>query len=340
MPRVSSAPEDAMHFKGSWQDGWGKVIACQTLVFQFPPMKEAKFGRPAGYQGPPSLMAELTIQRYLDGDGNISPYQPEQVLLGIQNSSKDTGMLDLFHPGNYPGDPPDVNAEPEDCGGDLGAVGNTVYSMKDGLQFMENCKWMRFTASLGEKGFKKEILKRTYFPDMVGLYAFFTNVTGKKWSADMDSDPTWLAVKEVKEWPYEQKSGAKAGAKGKATTPAAAKPAAAARPAASAPAAPPPAAAEPSTDGTNGAAELTAEEWATAILTDTVIPNRKGKILDSVEKLKIDVFMSISKHKPSVPATLKKEIQAQLGNIEWLMAVGEATGAFEQQADGKIAFAN
>ena len=330
MPRVSSAPEDTFHMKGSWQDGWDKIVACQSIVFQFPPMKEAKYGREAGWQGPPELYAELTVQRYLDGDGNVSPSQPEEILLKIQGPNKETGLLDLFHPGNYPDG--NLGAEPEDAGGELGAVGNTVYSLKEGLQLMENCKWVKFCASLQEKGFKKEILRRTYFPDMVGLYAFIKTVTGKKYNDKMDSDPTWLVASEVKEWPYEKKAtGASSTGKKAAGKP----------PAASAPGPKPVAnaAASPSAVESNGAGELTVEEWAVAVVTDTLVPAKRGQVVASVAKLKVDAFMAISKHKPSVPAVLKKEVQNQLGNEEWLVDLGAIAG-YEVQADGKVSFAN
>src|ERR1700685_2768172 len=102
MPRVSSAPEDAYHFKGTFEEGWGKVTSARAIVFQFPPQKEASNDRPAGHQDPPQLMVELDIQRYADGEGAKSGAPPEQVLLSIQKPSKDTGMLDACHPGNYP----------------------------------------------------------------------------------------------------------------------------------------------------------------------------------------------------------------------------------------------
>lgn len=310
MPRVSSAPEDAMHFKGTFSDGWGKIVDAKALVYQFPPDKET------GRQDPAGLFCELTIQRYQDGDGNRSADQPEQVLLSIQRASKDSGTLTLVHPGNYPNG--DVSAEPEDCGTELGAEGDTVKALQDGYQFNDKTKYMVFCKSLQEKGFKPEILKHTYFPGFVGLYAFFKTETQKKFRADQTSDPTAFVVTQIKEFPYEAKKAA-APAKGKGKV--ASAPATAAAPA-------------PATNG-----DASVEDIASAILIQTLAPAKKGVTLPSLAKLKVEAFMSVSKHKPAVPANIKKQVQEQLGDEEWLAAVGQANSIFSVGDDGSVAFA-
>ena len=325
MPRVSSHPDDVMHLKGAFADGWGKVVDAKAIVFQYPPMKEAKFGHPAGWQGPPFLAAELTIQRYENADGVRSASQPEQVVLQIQNADKDTGQLEILRPGRYPnGDP---TADPEDMSGDLGAEGDTVYSAKEGFQFMD-CKWTKFCASLTEKGFRADLVRRSFFTDLIGLYGYFETVTEKKWRKDMDTDPTKFVVKEIKEFPYEQKASGKSKGKGKgepAPHPAASTVAAASTPAA----------AEPSGDAVSSASDI-----AKSIVVDTLVPAKKGKTLDSVDKLKIEAFLCISQHKPAVPANLKKAVGDQLKNVDWLVAIGEASDLFSVGEDGKVAFAS
>jgi len=326
MPKISSAPEDAFHFKGSFADGWGVVTDAKAVVFQFPPTKEASGNRPAGSQDPPGLYAQLTIQRYIDGDGQKAATQSEEVLLGIQRASRDTGMLDAAHPGDYPDG--NLDADPIDKTGELGAEGNTLYAVQDGFQLNDKTKWMSFTASLVERGFKPAVLKRTYFTDLVGLYAFFKTETRKKFRDDMTSDPTVFVVTEIKTFPYE-KGAAKPAAKGKAkaTATASGKPNGAPAPATTT---------APAAD----ASDLDAEQIATAILTDTLAPAKKGALLANDTKLKVEAFMCINKHKPAVPVELKKAVQEQLGDVSWLTATGEALGLLEVTDEGKIQFAS
>lgn len=331
MPRVSSAPEDAFHFKGEFLDGWGEVVDAKPIVFQFPPSKEDKPGRPAGSQDPPGLFAELLIQRHTDAEGTKGPQPPEQVLLSIQRADKHTGELSACHPGKFQdGDP---ESEPEDQGGELGAEGDTLYALQEGFQLNDKCKWMRFTTSLVEKGFKPSILKRTYFPDLIGLRAYFMTVVDKK-KSETDFDTSVFCVKEIRQFPYE-KTAAKAGAPAAARKPAPnAKTAApAAKASAAKPTAAPPA-------SSNGASQLSAEEIATAIITDTLAVTQKGNVFADIKKLKVNAFMAMNKHKPPVEAGMKKAVQEQLGNEDWLAATGEATGVFTVDAEGKVEFAS
>ena len=337
MARVSSAPEDAFHFKGSFADGWGEVTGAQAVVFQFPPSKEGdKMGRAVGSQDPPSLYAEVTIQRYTDGDfaAKGAP-QPEEVLLSIQKADKLSGELDLCHPGNYPDG--NTEADPIDCGGSLGAAGNTLFAIKDGYQLNDKTKWMTFTQSLQEKGFKPQILKRTFFNDLIGLRAYFKTETRKKFRDDQTSDPTVFVVTEIKQFPYEKKTTAEPaarGTRGKATA-APAAPAAASAPGApavpGAPGAPTPAAA--STNGTSASAE----DIATAIVTVTLAPAKKGVTLNDEKRLRAEALMAMNKHKPAVPGDQKKAV-TDLMTADWVMTTCLANDLIDISEDNKITF--
>ena len=198
--RVSSAPEDALHFKGAFADGWGRVTDARAIVFQFPATE--KNPTPQA----PALFVSIEIQRMKDGDGTAELTPPEEVLLSVQSADKATGELTLVHPGVYSDGK--LDGEPDDAGGELGAVGNTFFAVKDGYQINDKTKWMTFTTSLQEKGFKPQILKRSYLPDLIGLYAYFETQTKKKFRDDMAADPTVFVVREIKQFPYEQPQGA------------------------------------------------------------------------------------------------------------------------------------
>lgn len=331
--KVSSAPEDAFHMSGKFADGWGVITDAKAVIFQFPPTKEAKGNRQAGQQDPPALYCELTIQRYNNGDGDKSASPPEQKLLGMCKPSPDTGTVDALHVGNYPDG--DTGQDPEEvgAGNELGCEGNTVLATQDGYQFNDKCGWMVFAASLVEDGFKPLVLKRTYFPDLIGLYAYFETVTMPKFRADQTDDPTAFRIKKgtTKFYPYEKKTAAPA-ARGKAA-PAGktAAGAAAAKPRANGPVA-------PANQPDLGAAG-DVEDIATAILTETFGPAKKGQPpLNDLRRLKLEVLTSINQHKPAVPAGQKKAVMDRLSDMEWVQSVGVAYDLFQVEADGKVAF--
>jgi len=316
MPRVSSAPEDAFHFQGTYQDGWGEVIDCKAVVFQFQPMKEAKGNRPAGFQSPPALFAELTIQRHLDGDGNRAADQPEQVLLSIQSPDKATGLLETCRPGRFPDG--DTDVDPADMGDELGAEGDTLFAVQDGYRINENTKWMRFCKSLEERGFKPAVLKRTYFPDLIGLRAYFTTLQNEKRAGD-DFDSTRFVVKEIRQFPYEKAAAAAKApvAKGKA-------PAKAAAAGATGPA---PAAAPAGSDASD------ADTLAEAIIANTVVPSLKGKTIADGKKLRMQCLMGMGTHKPPVPQGQKKAVMDLLTE-EYCIAMAQVYGAVPTEAGG------
>jgi hypothetical protein len=318
MPKVSSAPEDAYKFKGSFEEGWGVVTSACAIVYQFPPQKEASEGRAAGHQDPPGLFAQLSIQRYSDGEGNKAAAAEEEVLLSIAGADKMDGQLNAVHPGKYEDGNPESDAT--DMGGALGATGDTLFALADGYQINDNVKWMRFCASLVEKGFKPAILKRTYFPDMVGLYAFFKNVTKKMGNYDSKL----FVVDKIVRFPYEKSAGAPVAAKGKG---AAAKPAAA--PAAK------PAAAASATATTD---TFDPDEVVMAVLTETLAPAKTGQTLKDLKKVRLESLMALNKHKPAVDAANKKAVMDAMTETK-LQEIGEATGVFTVDADGGVTFA-
>lgn len=328
MPKVSSAPEDAYRFKGSFEEGWGVVTSACAIVYQFPPQKEASEGRAAGHQDPPGLFAQLSIQRYSDGEGNKAAAAEEEVLLSIQGADKMTGELNNVHPGKYPDG--NTEADPEDMGGALGAIGDTLMAMQDGYAINDNVKWLRFCASLVEKGFKPAILKRTYFPDLVGMYAFFKNVTKKMGNYDSKL----FVVDKIVRFPYEKSAAGASGDAAKGAKGAgAAKGAAAPKPAAAA-----------GNAAANATAAATAngsfdpDETVMAILTETLGPAKTGQTLKDLKKVRLESLMALNKHKPAVDAANKKAVMDAMTEAK-LQEIGEATGVFAVAEDGSVTFA-
>jgi hypothetical protein len=335
MPKVSSAPEDALHFKGSYADGWGEVVDAKAVVFQYPPDKST------GRQDTPSLFCELTIQRYREPETKDAT-APESIMLSIQRSDKMTGELSLVHPGKYPNG--NLEADPEDMSGGLGAEGDTLFALQDGYQINDKTKWMRFTQSLVEKGFKPAVLKRTYFPDLVGLRAYFTNLTEKKFRDDQTSDPTVFVVKEIRQFPYEKKAVAKGKPAAAEKKTAAAAAAAAAKPVNGAPTPSTLSAPEETADGIGGGSAA-AEDIAFDIVKNTLAPAKKGTTIASpgdpqagINRLKIEAYLAINRHKPAVPAALKKAVQEKLGDTTWLEAIGAVNELFSLGEDGSVTF--
>lgn len=318
MPKVSSAPEDAYKFKGSFEEGWGVVTGACAIVYQFPPQKEASEGRQAGHQDPPGLFAQLSIQRYSDGEGNKAAAAEEEVLLSIAGADKMDGQLNAVHPGKYEDGNPESDAA--DMGGSLGATGDTLFALADGYQINDNVKWMRFCGSLVEKGFKPAILKRTYFPDLIGLYAFFKNVTKKMGNYDSKL----FVVDKIVRFPYEKSAGAPAAAKGKG---------AAAKPAATTPAAAATAAPAAVSNGT-----FDPDETVMAVLTETLAPAKTGQTLKDLKKVRLESLMALNKHKPAVDAANKKAVMDAMTETK-LQEIGEATGVFAVAEDGSVTFA-
>ena len=322
MPKVSSAPEDAYKFKGSFEEGWGVITGACAIVYQFPPQKEASEGRQTGHQDPPGLFAQLTIQRYADGEGNKAAAAEEEVLLSIASADKMDGQLNAVHPGKYEDGNPESDAT--DMGGSLGATGDTLFALADGYQINDNVKWMRFCASLVEKGFKPAILKRTYFPDMVGLYAFFKNVTKKMGNYDSKL----FVVDKIVRFPYEKSAAGDAAKSGKG------KPAAAAKPAGAAAA--PAGAVAAAAASQNGSFD--ADEIVMAVLTETLAPAKTGQTLKDLKKVRLESLMALNKHKPAVDAANKKAVMDAMTETK-LQEIGEATGVFSVADDGSVTFA-
>jgi hypothetical protein len=238
-----------------------------------------------------------------------------------------TGELTACHPGKYPDG--NVEGDPEDMGGALGAEGDTLFAMQDGYAISDKCKYMRFTASLQEKGFKPAILKRTWAADLVGLYAFFKNVQVKGGSAEFDG--TAFVVDKIVRFPYEKSAAGDAAKGGKG------KPAAASKPAAPAP---------DSAAAFNKAKEDTAkaqflfdaDEIVMAVLTETLAPAKTGQTLKDLKKVRLESLMALNKHKPAVDAANKKAVMDAMTETK-LQEIGEATGVFTVADDGSVTFA-
>jgi hypothetical protein len=309
MGKVSSAPEDAFHFKGGFEDGYGEIIGARTIVFQYPPNRDTQI------QDPPALYAELEIQRYLDKNTRTAT-PPETILLKMAGPDRATGELNSVHVGSYPNG--DVEAEPIDNGNALGAEGDTVFAVQDGFQFNDKAKWMLFSQSLVEKGFKPAVLKTTYLPALIGLVAHFKTETRKKFSDKQTTDPTAFIVSEIVKYPYEGK------AKAPAKAPAQAKEAAVPAP-------------KQSVDATP-VADTDPESIATEVVRLAAKDNA-GKTLTDVKQLKLKVLMQIGKRKPEVTQEERKAVQGFVNDVDWLQSVGAAEGLFEIGDDGKVTFA-
>jgi hypothetical protein len=216
-------------------------------------------------------------------------------------------------------------------GGELGAEGNTVFAAQDGFQFNDKVKYMRFCQSLQERGFKPAILKRTYFPDFIGLRAFFKTETSKMTIKGQDRDASIFIVTEIKQFPYEQAAAKpKAAPKGKANASAGA-------------AAKPNGAATPTATTTTATATTTiaasAEDIATDIVTTTLRTAKSGQTISDSKKLKVEALMAVIKHKPPVPTELKKAVNETLSNEDWLLTVGQVNEVFSVDDNGRIVFA-
>ena len=321
MPRVSSAPEDAFHFKGSFEEGWGEIVDAKSVVFQYPPQKEASGNRPAGFQSPPGLFVCLSIQRYLDKTTKAG-VPAEEVMLSLAAAGKDTGMLDSVHPGRYPNG--DLNAEPEDCGAELGTEGDTIVAIKDGFALNDKTKWMTFATSLTEKGFKPAELKASYFPALIGTIAHFKNET-RKGSGNIPNYDVFV-VSEIAKYGYEnkKKGAAKDGSKEVSKSGANAPSSGATR--------------AEATDEAQGA-ESGAIETVCRNLAAAMVSKNKGATLTDIKKARLAVLMEINNHKPPITdAALRKGVQDTV-TFEWLQEYGLDTGSFDVQPDNKVVFA-
>ena len=316
MPRANFNPDEAYHASTGFKEGWGTVVDYKALVYQFPPTKNVRPGsnRKVGDQDPPALYGALSIQP-CDPDGKPTE-DTQEVLLSIAKPNKETGTLDIVRPGNFPDG--DLNGEPEDCGGDPGAEGNTLYCEKDGWSPSDKCKWVLFTKSLKEKGFKPDVINRGYFPDLVGLVAHFkTEDVPKQSSSDFDS--TKFIVTEIKRYPYEKAAAKPAKAAPKAAAAANGKANGVAKP-----------------ERVESTSDDSAEDIALNLLTDVVAKKYKGKRLKDLKALKVAAHMAASS---ITPESLQKEVRAQFADPAWLTDIGVSADLFVVEADGQVAFA-
>ena len=73
-------------------------------------------------------------------------------------------------------------------------------------------------------------------------------------------------------------------------------------------------------------------------MTQTLAADKKGQTVTDVKKLKVQAFMAMNRHRPTIPGELKPAVQKQLGDEEWLIATGLSAGVFTQADDGSITF--
>ena len=336
---VKTSEDNLYHALQGFKEGWGIVTAARVIVFQFPPAKEAKFGKQVGDQDPPSTFVQLTIQPMQDGNGNKAPLEPSEKLLGVQKPDQ-MGVLRCF-PGTYV-EGSDFK-EAVGSGPELGAEGDTIYTDEDGFAISDNSPWWRFAKSLIEDGFKPAILARTYMPDLVGLYACFKSITLPKFRDNMESNPTAFIVEKgsTKVRPYEAKDVTAGAVKGKKQTGSSPKPSSApASNAGSAPAtasAPTPAQTETSTAGDT----VDPEDLATAVVTSTLAKKLAGQTLPSIARVKAEAFIAMNEYEPvkNADASIKKAVQDKLKDAAWLTAVGESNDVFSIDASNKVVFA-
>lgn len=327
MARVSSAPEDAYVMKSGFIEGWGEVVGAKALVFQFPPAKKASDTRKEGDQDPPALFLALEIQR-LNADGTKAPGDPEEKLLKIANPSKMTGQLDDLHPGNCADD--NFDNEPTDCGGELGAEGNTLFAAQEGFQLNDKTGWMMTAKSLEEKGFKPAILRRSFFPDLIGLVAEFETVTIPK-TGKQQFESSLFGVKSIKVYPYEK------GTKGNAAAPKATgkgKPAPAAAKNTSAASAPPSTTQTAPVGDANGMVDLSPEDFLTDLI-GKYAAGKKGATVTDLKKLKMEVLLYGTKHAKSQMTKATTDSLTE----DFLQVVGMTSGLYEVGDDGKVQFA-
>lgn len=329
MARVSSAPEDAYVMKSGFIEGWGEVVGAKALVFQFPPAKKASDTRKEGDQDPPALFLALEIQR-LNADGTKAPGDPEEKLLKIANPSKMTGQLDDLHPGNCADD--NFDNEPTDCGGELGAEGNTLFAAQEGFQLNDKTGWMMTAKSLEEKGFKPAILRRSFFPDLVGLVAEFETVTIPK-TGKQQFESSLFGVKSIKVYPYEKGTKATGAAPGGKGAAAKGKPAPKTGTAPASNAAPTTTQTAPAGDA-NGAVDLSPEDFLTDLI-GKYASGKKGATVTDLKKLKMEVLLYGTKHAKSQMTKATTDSLTE----DFLQVVGMASSLYAVEDDGKVQFA-
>lgn len=314
MPKASFASKDAFVMKSGFNEGWGIITKAEGVVFQYPPNKTT------GAQSLPALFARLLIQ-HTDSSFAATSDEPAEQLLKIAD-------IAACHPGIAKSRD---DQDPEDAGEELETVGNCIFTVEEGYKIQANSKYLTFTKSLEDKGFKPEILGEGYFPDLEGLQAMFKTVQGKKFAGKDGGDvtPDYFVVDVIKKFPYEKKAGAGTGSAKKTTpptTPGAKKTVAAAAKTVESEAEPEPAEEVETADaGSDDPIETGAQE-----ILAKVISEQSGQ---TMKRSKMNVFCFNALNKSKIEKKFHKAIQDKLRDKDWLTENLADNGVFDQDTD-------
>jgi len=277
MPKLSLRYKDAEEANPnslSFKEGWGLITAAKCAIHQFPPSKKT------GTQADEGCKVILTIQR-TDSNGKPDGSEPVEEYLNAAN--KKDGVIPT-----WPGlakSRDDQN--PKNLGAEMGTEGNCFQGKIPHPQ----SKFMVFSQSLEQRGFKPEVLNEGYLPDLVGTVAEFTTESRQ---VNGSSYPQ-LLVKNIKVYGYETQKAA-SGAKS-APTP------------------------------TNGTAKSAAKsvdpgDVALELLQEIIAANPGVEV--AYTKMPTKAFRYLAANKSEKPT--KEEARKLLGDREWLEGHAEDLG--------------
>lgn len=197
MGKVSYASKDAVDVSFGIQEGLVEIAEITSRVHQYPPNSKT------GVQGDPFPCVQIKFAK-LEKDGSRTDTDVVPMEFPI-------GKMEKFHPGKANG--PD-DTEPEDLGTEVDTEGDSIYAVTDGTGLAKTCKWIRFTESLEQKGFKPEVLANGFLPELLGTKVEVKTVTLPKMpNSTSDKDPTALVVTRILHFPYDKNGKAPAGKK-------------------------------------------------------------------------------------------------------------------------------
>lgn len=293
MAKASFASHDASSTNFGIQEGNVEIVAAICKIHQYPPNSTT------GEQGEPFPCIQLALQQY-DSKWVKSDDEPVKMEFGV-------GKLDKFHPGLATGADDD---EPQDMGDEVDVEGNCIAVVSDGAKLNKKSKWIIFTDSMEQKGFKPEVLGNGFLPDLIGTRGHVTSIKQERMpNSTAKNDPTALVFDRIDTFPYETKKGAKAPAKAPVAP--------AKAPVKGAAPKPTPAAAAP----TDSDDETVASESIHAIMME--VSGEDAVALD-VKALKSKVTAKLMRNK--VPLNRHKGILALVGDPAWIEELSGTLG--------------
>lgn len=293
MPKVSFAKKDAIEVSLGIQEGFIEVIGAITKMHQYPPNKKS------GEQSGPFCCVQLEVARLDDKGVRLDDTSIFQEFTVGGNDRNNPGQF-KFHPGKAESG---ADEDPEDMGTEVDVEGNCLFA-EEGSKLNKQSKWIRFTDSLEEKGFKSDVLANGYMPDLIGLKCHVHTITLPKMpNSTSEKENTAIVADKVLQFPYDVKKG-KAAAGKAATAAAASKPGPKIVPAAAPVAAP---------AGVSDDPEVIALEKLTALVNDA---EYSGK--DGVERKKIQTVVQTKLMRERVNTKLHKPVMDLIKNDEWL----------------------